>query len=53
MPRNRVRQPLGENMLTAIVLSTEKASDPKLDSHRDPFPGEIAELTLISAMNPP
>src|ERR1035438_8035676 len=40
-------------MLAACLNSAEESPDPKQDKNGNTFPGQIAQMTAISAMNPP
>src|SRR5664280_2099252 len=40
-------------MLAACLNSAEESPDPKQDTNGNTFPGQIAQMTAISAVNPP
>lgn len=40
-------------MLTTCLNSAEEPPDPKQDTNGNTFPGQIAQMTAISAVNPP
>lgn len=53
MAPNRVRQPLGEDVLAATVRAAKEAPNSQLNTYRDAFPGQVGQLTFIPAVNSP